>query len=351
MSGRTIEISHPDKIFFPGARGDQARSRRLLPGRRRAVTARDGRPAARCCSGSPTALSGSRSSKSVCRRAHRTGSRPSRSRRRTARPRGHLSSPTWPMWSGRSTWAASGSTSGRSASDDPEHADELRIDLDPQAGRRIRRGPGGGRLCERASSTSSASSPTRRRAATGGCTSMSVCEPRMGLVRGPRGRRGSGPRARTPAARPRHGELVEGGAGTAGLRRLQPERARTRPSLGPGRPARAAGGQVSTPLSWDETASVDPDELTIATVPDRLRRLGDPWAAMAGRSPSRSQPLLEMAARDRGARPHDAPWPPAVPQTARRAEPRRAQPGPQGLRIEPWDPLQRPSAHRLPARA
>ena len=33
-------------------------------------------------------------------------------------------------------------------------------------------------------------------------------------------------------------------------------------------------GQVSTPLSWDEVGVVDPDELTIATVPDRLRAPG-----------------------------------------------------------------------------
>ena len=31
------------------------------------------------------------------------------------------------------------------------------------------------------------------------------------------------------------------------------------------------GAQVSTPLSWDEVALFDPDELTIATVPDRLQ--------------------------------------------------------------------------------
>ena len=50
-------------------------------------------------------------------------------------------------------------------------------------------------------------------------------------------------------------------------------------------------GQVSTPLSWDEVAVVEPDELTIATVPDRLRRHGDPWAAMPDQ-PQSLEPLL-----------------------------------------------------------
>jgi DNA ligase D-like protein (predicted polymerase) len=74
-----------------------------------------------------------------------------------------------------------------------------------------------------------------------------------------------------------------------------------------------AGGQVSTPLSWEETASVDPDELTIATVPDRLGRLGDPWAPMVG-SPQSLEPLLEMAAHDRAAGLRDAPGPPQYPK-------------------------------------
>jgi DNA ligase D len=71
--------------------------------------------------------------------------------------------------------------------------------------------------------------------------------------------------------------------------------------------------QVSTPLAWDEVAGVDPDELTIATVPDRLRRLGDAWAEMPDH-PQSLEPLLEMAARDRAAGLKDAPWPPQYPK-------------------------------------
>ncbi|WOC13444.1 DNA polymerase domain-containing protein [Gordonia sp. MP11Mi] len=33
--------------------------------------------------------------------------------------------------------------------------------------------------------------------------------------------------------------------------------------------------QVSTPIAWDEIDDVEPDDFTVATVPERLRRLGD----------------------------------------------------------------------------
>jgi DNA ligase D len=71
------------------------------------------------------------------------------------------------------------------------------------------------------------------------------------------------------------------------------------------------GAQVSTPLSWDELNDIDPDELTIATVPERLARDGDPWEAMA---PQSLEPLLEMHERDRANGLRDAPWPPVYPK-------------------------------------
>jgi DNA ligase D len=73
------------------------------------------------------------------------------------------------------------------------------------------------------------------------------------------------------------------------------------------------GGQVSTPLGWEEVATVDPDALTIRTVPDRLAAHGDPWSGM-GDAPQSLEPLLEMAARDRGNGLLDAPWPPEYPK-------------------------------------
>jgi DNA ligase D len=73
------------------------------------------------------------------------------------------------------------------------------------------------------------------------------------------------------------------------------------------------GGQVSTPLTWDDVATVHPDELTITTVPGRLAERGDPWSAM-GEDPQSLEPLLAMAARDRRDGLPDAPWPPEYPK-------------------------------------
>jgi DNA ligase D len=69
------------------------------------------------------------------------------------------------------------------------------------------------------------------------------------------------------------------------------------------------GAQVSTPLSWDELREIDPDELTIATVPGR----DDPWAAIND-SPQSLEPLLELHERDMAAGLLDAPWPPVYPK-------------------------------------
>src|SRR6202040_2304889 len=52
------------------------------------------------------------------------------------------------------------------------------------------------------------------------------------------------------------------------------------------------GAQVSTPLSWEEVQTLHPDDLTIETVPDLVRRRGDPWAVIADR-PQSIDPLLE----------------------------------------------------------
>ncbi len=73
------------------------------------------------------------------------------------------------------------------------------------------------------------------------------------------------------------------------------------------------GGQVSTPLAWDEIESVEPEALTIRTVPELVDRRGDPWAGIA-EAPQSLQPLLDMAARDRADGLHDAPWPPEYPK-------------------------------------
>jgi DNA primase len=73
------------------------------------------------------------------------------------------------------------------------------------------------------------------------------------------------------------------------------------------------GAQVSTPVTWDEIATIHPDDLTIASVPDRVAAEGDPWATIA-EEPQSLEPLLELHERDRAAGLMDAPWPPVYPK-------------------------------------
>ncbi|HYZ99918.1 MAG TPA: non-homologous end-joining DNA ligase [Acidimicrobiales bacterium] len=73
------------------------------------------------------------------------------------------------------------------------------------------------------------------------------------------------------------------------------------------------GGQVSTPVSWDELGDVDPAELTLATVPRRVADQGDPWAGI-GDEPQSLDPLLALWDRDMADGLMDAPWPPVYPK-------------------------------------
>jgi DNA ligase D len=73
------------------------------------------------------------------------------------------------------------------------------------------------------------------------------------------------------------------------------------------------GAQVSAPLRWDEIDALHPDELTIATMPERLAAHGDPWEAMNER-PQSLEPFLVLHERDRAAGLKDAPWPPVYPK-------------------------------------
>jgi DNA ligase D-like protein (predicted polymerase) len=74
-----------------------------------------------------------------------------------------------------------------------------------------------------------------------------------------------------------------------------------------------AGAQVSTPLRWDELEDVHPDELTLAGLPQRLEAVGDPWAGIAD-DPQSIAPFLEWYERDRANGLMDAPWPPVYPK-------------------------------------
>jgi DNA ligase D-like protein (predicted polymerase) len=82
--------------------------------------------------------------------------------------------------------------------------------------------------------------------------------------------------------------------------------------------------RVSTPLSWDEVPDVEPAELRLDTVPDRVARQGDPSAEIDAHA-GRLDALLELARQDEEERGlQDAPWPPHFPKQA--GEPKRVAP-------------------------
>ena len=72
---------------------------------------------------------------------------------------------------------------------------------------------------------------------------------------------------------------------------------------------------VSCGFEWDDLEGIHPDRLTIATVPERLEANGNPWADMDDH-PQSLEPLLDMIRRDEAAGVPDAPWPPVYPKMA-----------------------------------
>jgi DNA ligase D len=71
------------------------------------------------------------------------------------------------------------------------------------------------------------------------------------------------------------------------------------------------GAQVSAPFRWDELDEVEPEALTMRVVAERFARDGDPWADLPRQS---LDPLLALHERDRAAGLGDAPWPPVYPK-------------------------------------
>jgi bifunctional non-homologous end joining protein LigD len=67
--------------------------------------------------------------------------------------------------------------------------------------------------------------------------------------------------------------------------------------------------RVSAPLRWEEIPDCDPRDFTVLTMPARLDAIGDPNARMDD-VPGSLEQLLDLAARDENAGLGDAPWPP-----------------------------------------
>ena len=87
--------------------------------------------------------------------------------------------------------------------------------------------------------------------------------------------------------------------------------------------------RVSCPLEWEEVRDVEPEDLTVETVPRRLSRSGDPGAGIDAVA-YHLDALLELADRDEREGLGDAPWPPHFPKgddEPRRVAPSRARKG------------------------
>ena len=222
--------------------------------------------------------------------------------------------PTSPTSCGRSTSAASASTSGRRAPTTPSTPTSCASTSIPRrasTSTMVREAAARGRArC----STSSASSACPKTTGNRGHPRLRPARSRAGTpyqVRAAAVARG--PRAGAPPPRPDHRRVVEGGARRARLHRLQPERAAQDDLRRVVGARRGRARRCRRRSRWDELDTIDPDALTIATVPARVAERGDPWAAMTT-SRSRSSRCSTMHERDRAAGLLDAPWPPVYPK-------------------------------------
>jgi DNA ligase D-like protein (predicted polymerase) len=80
---------------------------------------------------------------------------------------------------------------------------------------------------------------------------------------------------------------------------------------------------VSCPVEWDEVPSIELKDFTIATVPERFARIGDPSAGIDDVQHS-LEPLLELVRQHEASGEGDAPWPPHFAKAE--GEPPRVQP-------------------------
>ncbi len=81
--------------------------------------------------------------------------------------------------------------------------------------------------------------------------------------------------------------------------------------------------RVSCALRWEEVLDVEPGDLRLDTVRERLADVGDPSADI-DQQPGSLEALLDLARRDEEEGLGDAPWPPHFPK--QKDEPKRVQP-------------------------
>jgi bifunctional non-homologous end joining protein LigD len=84
--------------------------------------------------------------------------------------------------------------------------------------------------------------------------------------------------------------------------------------------------RVSAPLTWAEVPDVNPADFTVLTMPARFAAIGDPHAAF-DTNPGSLEALLNLATRDESEGLGDAPWPPHFVKQegeAKRVQPSKA---------------------------
>jgi DNA ligase D len=310
VPGRTVEISNPDKIYFPalGATKFDLASYYVSVGEALAVTA-FGRPA--MLQRFPEGAGG----KSFFQKRVPAGAPDWLQTTVVTTPNGTTSNALVLADLAHVLWAVNLGCLGLHLwpyrVDHPDHADELRIDLDPQPGTSfddIRAAA----ACTRALLTELGIIAYPKTTGSRGLHIYVRLEPRWDsfAVR-------AGAVALARELERRHPDLVTANwwKEERGQRIFVDfnQNAPHKTVFGAWFARPRVGGQVSTPLSWDEVDTVDPEALTIRSVPGRLDREGDPWAAIAS-APQSLQPLLDLAARDRSDGLHDAPWPPEYPK-------------------------------------
>jgi DNA ligase D len=309
VAGRAVRITHPGKVFFP-ERGETKLdlARYYLAVAEPLLAAMGGRPV--LLERFPNGVGGS---SFFQKRVAATKADPWLTTTRVATPNGTTADALVAVDLAHVLWAVNMGCLGfhvwPNTAADPEHADELRVDLDP--------GPG----------------VTFPMIQEGAAETRSLLD-ELGIASFPKttGNRGIHVYARLA---PRWDGYAVRAAAVALARELERRRpdlltaawwkeergARVFVDFNQNAPHKTVfgawcvranpHGQVSTPFGWDELAGIEPRELTLASVPARLADRGDPWAAMTAQS---LEPLLALHERDRAAGLPDAPWPPVYPK-------------------------------------
>jgi len=195
--------------------------------------------------------------------------------------------------------------------DDPEHADELRIDLDPQPGvtlPMVREAAGEARaLLEEAGLVGFATTTGRdgihiHCPLTGGYDSLRVRAGAVAFARELERRRPDLVTAQWWKEDRGVRVFVDFNQNAPHKTMFAAWGARPRP-----------GGQVACPFRWEDLPGIDPEVFTIATVPALVAEGGDPWEGMEDHRRGLDA-LLAWSERDLAGGLMDAPWPPVYPK-------------------------------------